>query len=76
MKQQGQTTSEMPPARKVAEAYRPGVSDRVHRVHQCLSPTLNDIRDRAFAKWVAAGRPPGDNLCFWLEAETELLQGS
>jgi hypothetical protein len=74
--QQGQTNGETTPARKVTEAYRPGQADRAHRVHHRPSLTLNDIRDRALAKWVAAGRPPGDNLSFWLEAETELLQGS
>jgi Protein of unknown function (DUF2934) len=29
------------------------------------------IRDLAYQKWVAAGRPPGDGLPFWLEAERE-----
>jgi len=36
---------------------------------------LNDIRARAYSKWVAAGRPEGDSWRFWLEAEQELLQG-
>ncbi len=35
-------------------------------------PFLNDIRDRAYEKWVAAGMPPGDSVRFWLEAEQEL----
>jgi hypothetical protein len=37
--------------------------------------TLNDIRDRAYQKWQAAGRPMGDCSRYWLEAEVELLQG-
>ena len=33
---------------------------------------LNDIRDLAHKKWMAAGRPPGDCTRFWLEAEQEI----
>jgi hypothetical protein len=36
------------------------------------SPTLNDIRQRAYEKWQAAGMPAGDCTPFWLEAEQEL----
>lgn len=36
--------------------------------------TLNSIRERAYQKWQAAGRPTGDNVRFWEEAEQELLQ--
>jgi len=35
----------------------------------------DEIRVRAYAKWVAAGRPEGDGVNFWLEAEHELRQG-
>jgi hypothetical protein len=42
--------------------------------HAKLTPTLNSIRERAYQKWQAAGRPTGDNVCFWEEAEQELLQ--
>ncbi len=41
-------------------------------------PTVKDrvreqaIRERAYARWEAAGRPPGDGVSFWLEAEREL----
>jgi hypothetical protein len=38
-------------------------------------PLLNDIRDLAHEKWVAAGMPPGDSARFWLEAEQELCAG-
>ena len=37
-------------------------------------PTANDIRARAYEKWEAAGRPAGDGVQFWLQAETELSQ--
>ena len=31
------------------------------------------IRELAYAKWEAAGRPAGDGVQFWLEAERELM---
>jgi hypothetical protein len=33
-----------------------------------------EIRVRAYQKWEAAGRPGGDGVPFWLEAERELLE--
>jgi hypothetical protein len=32
------------------------------------------VRLRAYQKWEAAGKPDGDGVNFWLEAERELLQ--
>lgn len=32
-----------------------------------------ELRTRAFLKWEAAGKPDGDGVCFWLDAEQELL---
>ena len=29
---------------------------------------------RAYQKWVAAGKPQGDGVNFWLEAEQEVVQ--
>jgi hypothetical protein len=35
--------------------------------------TLDEaIRARAYANWERAGRPEGDGVTFWLEAEAEL----
>jgi len=34
-----------------------------------------DIRLCAYQKWEAAGKPAGDGVPFWLEAEQELLEG-
>jgi len=34
-----------------------------------------DIQIRAFHKWEAAGRPAGNGVHFWLEAERELADG-
>jgi len=33
------------------------------------------VRITAYLKWEAAGRPEGDGVSFWLEAERELLAG-
>jgi hypothetical protein len=38
-------------------------------------PAADEIRLRASLRWEAAGRPPGDGINFWLEAEQDLLQG-
>lgn len=35
----------------------------------------DEIRLCAYYKWEAAGRPEGDGLDFWLDAERELLSG-
>jgi hypothetical protein len=35
-------------------------------------PTQDEIRTRAYQKWEAAGRPDGESVLFWLEAEQEL----
>jgi len=34
-----------------------------------------DIRLCAYQKWEAAGKPAGDGVQFWLEAEQELVEG-
>jgi DUF2934 family protein len=39
------------------------------------TPHRSAIQLRAYNKWMEAGRPPGDGVRFWLEAERELLQG-
>ncbi len=33
------------------------------------------IRELAYQKWEKAGRPEGDGVNFWLEAETEVKKG-
>jgi len=37
--------------------------------------SADEIRLRAYLSWEAAGKPPGDDVIFWLKAEKELLQG-
>jgi hypothetical protein len=41
-------------------------------------PLFNEaaIRLRAYQKWESAGRPDGDGIGFWLEAERELHAGA
>ena len=34
-----------------------------------------DIQLRAYRKWEAAGKPTGDEMRFWLQAEQELKEG-
>lgn len=39
------------------------------------APDEEQVRARAYALWEQAGRPEGDGLQFWLEAEQELAHG-
>lgn len=57
--------SAQPPAGRETPPLKgePTVKDRVHE---------QSIRELAYAKWEAAGRPDGDGVQFWLEAEREL----
>jgi hypothetical protein len=41
----------------------------------CQPVPVEAIRLRAYQRWEAAGKPPGDGVNFWHEAEQELLQG-
>lgn len=70
-----------PPARPgepvpVSEQTRPAdAADTVKlgaRTPPRQGPTEDEIRVRAHALWEQAGRPEGDGVQFWLEAEREL----
>ena len=37
--------------------------------------SADEIRIHAYRKWEHAGKPAGDGMQFWLEAEQELSQG-
>jgi len=39
-------------------------------------PGASDIRKIAYMKWEAAGKPAGDGLDFWLQAEQEARQAN
>jgi DUF2934 family protein len=45
------------------------------KVHQAPLVAAEDIRLCAYRKWESAGKPTGDGIPFWLEAEQELAQG-
>jgi Protein of unknown function (DUF2934) len=49
----------------------PGVNEQVQK---SKSKSQEIVRVRAHQKWEAAGRPSGDGVKFWLEAEQELLR--
>jgi hypothetical protein len=38
-------------------------------------PSEEEIRLCAYRKWEQAGRPAGDGVCFWVEAEKALNDG-
>jgi hypothetical protein len=44
-------------------------------VQKSKSLSEEAIRLRAYLKWEGAGKPVGQEVRFWLEAEQELLQG-
>jgi hypothetical protein len=43
--------------------------------HHARSVCADDIRRRAYEKWERAGKPPGDGVQFWLEAEQDMMRG-
>ena len=62
------------PAQPAATAARPGPAPvkAAIPVARAVRPQEDEIRRRAYQKWEAAGRPGGDGVVFWLEAEREL----
>ena len=36
------------------------------------APTEESVREKAYSLWEEAGRPEGDGLEFWVEAERQL----
>jgi hypothetical protein len=54
----------------------PSLSPSIGRTSVAIGPghrpSEDDVRTRAYERWEAAGRPEGDGLQFWLEAEHEL----
>jgi Protein of unknown function (DUF2934) len=48
-------------------------SQQTHHMKKLVSE--EDIRGSAYRKWESAGKPTGDGIRFWLEAEQELVQG-
>ena len=42
--------------------------------HNARLVTAEDVRLCAYQRWESAGKPTGDGIQFWLEAEQELVQ--
>jgi hypothetical protein len=69
---------------QVAKAARPGAATPANKPKElarvaptpsaCQPVSVDEIRLRAYLRWEAAGKPSGNGLSFWLEAEQELLQ--
>ena len=47
----------------------------INRAEISTSPPEETVRIGAYMRWDAAGRPGGDGVRFWLEAEQDLLAG-
>ena len=47
----------------------------VSQAQICTTPPEEIVRIGAYFRWDAAGRPGGDGVRFWLEAEQELIGG-
>jgi hypothetical protein len=70
-------TSTLPnPSATTTSAWKAAVSPSPDGQPQKVkSVSEQAIRVRAYQIWEAAGKPAGDGVRFWLEAERELLQG-
>jgi hypothetical protein len=47
----------------------------VEKGHNAQLASAETIRLCAYRKWESAGKPTGDGIQFWLEAEQELIKG-
>jgi len=59
------------PARTTQPTVAPAATN-----HRAPSVSADDIRLCAYQKWEHAGKPAGDGVQFWLEAELELMHGA
>jgi hypothetical protein len=58
------------PTKESKAAGMPGLDEQVQNAHP---KSQEAVRLHAFWKWQLAGKPDGDAVKFWLEAEQELL---
>jgi hypothetical protein len=71
----------IPAAVKPVEAKPIGITPVVNApvehtgVKAGAQPCEEDVRIGAYYRWDAAGRPEGDGVHFWLEAEQEIMAG-
>jgi len=57
-----------------SESGSSAASDDVGQVQKGKANSEEVVRVRAHQKWETAGKPNGDGVNFWLEAEQEVLQ--
>jgi hypothetical protein len=50
-----------------------GLTGDVAVVGKLRLTSMEAIRHHAYGKWETAGKPEGDGIAFWLEAEKELI---
>jgi hypothetical protein len=62
------------PANDVPEAARAPAAER-NELPDDKTVTEEMIRITAYQRWEAAGKPPGEETRFWLEAEQALMNG-
>jgi hypothetical protein len=70
---QGKSKAETPLASDCGERSIDQQPDQAQGSGTGSPPTPDEIRQLAYEKWEAAGKPPGDGTDFWLQAEKELL---
>jgi hypothetical protein len=77
MRNQSATLPNPVPTKAATQPKTTGRSAPVLQGQLPKQPTVSEetVRLRAFQKWEAAGRPIGDGLRFWFEAERELSHG-
>jgi hypothetical protein len=66
--------SQLMPKAKVAVPKKPTPAKAPVQTNGTRRSVVSDdaIRLRAYLKWEAAGKPPGDGVAFWLAARQEL----
>jgi hypothetical protein len=63
-------------AKKVVDSKTPVAAAAAPPAQICTPPAEEAVRIGAYLRWDAAGRPGGDGVRFWLEAEQEMLAGN
>ena len=68
-----ETTAQPAAAKSPSESGLGAASDAVGTVQKGKAKSQEVVRGHAYQKWEAAGKPNGDGVNFWLEAEQEFL---
>jgi hypothetical protein len=69
-----ETTAQPASAKSPSESELGVASDAVGQVQKGKAKSQEVVRGHAYQKWEAAGKPNGNGVNFWLEAEQEVLQ--